>query len=282
MKIKEKQVGASGEEMIIEKRVPASDTTLRLWDPATGKDLKRLDGFPHGLSVVAFDPTGTNAVVTEIADGKDARPGAFDLHVWDLGGKREVRTLKGHEKGVLCAAFTFDGRRLVSGGQDAHLRLWDVETGTQVGDGFPHPGWVTDLALSNDARLAVTACSDRTVRIYDLNEKKMLKAFPRHQDIVWCVAISPDGKLAASGGGGDYDATRGEFVAGSRDYEIRLWDVATGQELRRFTGHQNEVLAHWPSRKTVGVCSRLASTRRYGYGTSLRDVSWAGSRNTGI
>ena len=229
---------AAGGEVLREgKKALAPDSTLRVWDPATGKELKRLDGFAHGLSVAAFDPTGALAVLVDIPDD---RPGAFDLHVWDMVGKRELRALQGHERGVVCAAFTADGRRLLSGGRDARLRVWDVEGGTQVGDGFAHPGTVNDVAVTGDGRLAVTACGDRTVRVIDLVEKKV-KEFGRHQDIVWCVAVSPDGKYAASGGGDDYDATLGQFVDGSRDYDIRLWDLGTGQEVRRFRGHAKRV-----------------------------------------
>jgi WD40 repeat protein/HEAT repeat protein len=220
-------------------KVPAADTTVRLWDPASGMEVKRLDGFTRGLSAVAFDPSGALVAAAKLADGQ---ADAFDIHLWSLAEKREVRVLKGHDGPVTCAAFTADGRRLLSGGADARLRVWDVEAGTQVGE-FGHPGYINDIAVANDGRFVVTACADRAARVFDLVQKKLVKELPRHQDIVWAVAISPDAKLAASAGGGDYDGTQGRFVPGSRDYDIRLWDLATGQEVRRFRGHTDNVRA---------------------------------------
>ena len=238
-------ISASGGEVMRDgKKVPARDTTLRVWDTASGKELQRLEGFERGLAFAAFDPNGKYCVVAEITDARteaaDARAGAFDLQLWDLAEKRAVRALKGHDRGILCAEFAADGRRLFSGGYDGRLRIWDVETGTQIGE-FAHTGSVTDVALTPDGRLAVTACVDRAVRVFDLVDKKKLKEFARHQDIVWSVAVSPDGKFVASGGGNDYDGQSGKLVPGSRDYEIRLWDVATGQEVRRFRGHTEQV-----------------------------------------
>jgi hypothetical protein len=46
-----------------------------------------------------------------------------------------------------------------------------------------------------------------------------------HEDRVYALAFSPDGKILASGGGG------------RPAYDIRLWDTATGKELRRLVGH---------------------------------------------
>ncbi|MEE8201652.1 MAG: hypothetical protein V3R29_10845, partial [Candidatus Acidoferrales bacterium] len=50
-----------------------------------------------------------------------------------------------------------------------------------------------------------------------------------HNDTVWAVAFSPDGRWLASGGG--------------RDSTVRIWEVATGRELRTLTGHIGDVNA---------------------------------------
>jgi HEAT repeat protein len=233
-------ITAAGGEVIRDgAKVPAADTTVRLWDPADGKETRRLAGFTRGLSTVAFDPTGALVALVNVPDGQ---ADAYDIHLWSLDDKRELRALKGHDGTVSCAAFTPDGRRLLSGGRDARLRIWDVEAGTQIGE-FSHTGFINDIAVASHGRLAMTGCADRAPRVFDLVSRKLLKELPRHQDIVWAVAISPDGKLGASAGGGDYDGTQGRFVPGSRDYDIRLWDLTTGQEVRRFRGHADSVRA---------------------------------------
>src|SRR5262249_19091705 len=56
-------------------------------------------------------------------------------------------------------------------------------------------------------------------------EIKEVRRFEGHEGCVHRVAISPDGKLAASGG----------------DDPIRLWDLATAKEIRQFRGHQSSL-----------------------------------------
>ena len=250
----------------------ASDTTLRQWEPATGALLKRLDGFKNGLGVVGLAPNGKTAVFADLANPNQ-------LHLWDLANNREQTAFAGHDQAVLCAAITPDGRRVVSGGKDARLRIWDTDSGKQIGDGLPHGGFVFDIAISGGGRYAMTACADRTPRLFDLEERKLVKAFARHQDIVWSVAVSPDGKFGASGGGRDYDGSSGQFLPASRDYEIRLWDLSTGEEVRRFRGHTDQVnsIAFCA---TAGDCSPAAATRRFGCGRSPPAANSDGSMST--
>ena len=57
-----------------------------------------------------------------------------------------------------------------------------------------------------------------------------VRRFIGHEDYVWSVSFSPDGRYVLSGSG--------HFqIVGSRDHTARLWDVATGQEVHRFSGH---------------------------------------------
>ncbi|HXG11685.1 MAG TPA: PA14 domain-containing protein [Gemmataceae bacterium] len=80
-----------------------------------------------------------------------------------------------------------------------------------------------------------------------------VRSFAGHSEIVQCVAVSPDGRQALSGGGG---FIRNNQWAPGADNAIRLWHVGTGQELRRLEGH------------TAGVCSVAFSPRDGRYALS--------------
>jgi WD40 repeat protein len=77
------------------------------------------------------------------------------------------------------------------------------------------------------------------MRLWDVAEGKELRRFEGHTGGVWAVAFSPDGRHALSGGGGVY---RGNDWVWDADPTMRLWDLQTGREVRRFEGHTGQVL----------------------------------------
>jgi WD40 repeat protein/tetratricopeptide (TPR) repeat protein len=97
-----------------------------------------------------------------------------------------------------------------------------------------HTAQVRCLSFSPDGRLALSGGWDGTARIWDARNGRQLGVFAGHAECVECVAVTPDGRRAVSGGGGVY--RDGRWRPGI-DYSLRLWDVTTGRELRRYAGH---------------------------------------------
>jgi WD40 repeat protein len=104
-------------------------------------------------------------------------------HLFDASGRRFLRIGSGVELSDLnsgqgvhitgdlhgggCAAFTPDGSRLVTAGDDGVVRFWDTTNGEEVLTLRAHTGRVEGLALSPDGNLLATSGVDGLLRIWD-------------------------------------------------------------------------------------------------------------------
>jgi WD40 repeat protein len=142
---------------------------------------------------------------------------------------REHRILTGHEKSVKSAAFSPDGRRIVTASQDKTARLWDVETGKPISI-LQSPNVVLDAKFSPDGTRVVTTSEDGTARLWDA-ATGLLVGLPLtgHEGHVWSVTFSPDGR---------------RIVTGSWDKTVRLWDTTTGEQIGEpLTGFDQPVIS---------------------------------------
>jgi hypothetical protein len=83
------------------------------------------------------------------------------------------RLVLAHEDGVMHAAFSPDGKRIVTASKDKTARLWDAATGKPIGEPLKgHDDTVRSASFSPDGRRIVTASSDKTARIWDAGDRQ--------------------------------------------------------------------------------------------------------------
>jgi WD40 repeat protein len=226
------------------------DNTIRLFDAASGKEIRRLIGHmprtyspafdgksPLDVLVGAVGDGGVNSVAFS-PDGKVLASGGWDdtIRLWDVQTGKPLRKIDAHKAMVGRVLFSPDGKILASrGALDGSVRLWDPTTGTPlhkfVGLSNINP-WRFNhdmaLAISPDSKTVATTAKNALV-FFDIASGAELKRLPSHVYGI-TVAYSPDGVLLASGG----------VDPGQDVYSLRIWDVAAGKELRKCDLPKNE------------------------------------------
>ncbi|MGH9881062.1 MAG: caspase family protein, partial [Pyrinomonadaceae bacterium] len=93
---------------------------IKLWEVATGRELRTLTGHSGWVTSVAFT-----------ADGKTLASGSHDqtIKLWEVATGRELRTLTGHSDWISSVKVSADGKFLVSGSGDATIKFWRVDGG---------------------------------------------------------------------------------------------------------------------------------------------------------
>ena len=179
------------------------DNTIRIWDAATGSELRVLTGHKAGVMSAAFSPDGTRIVTASLDN---------TARIWDAATRSELRVLTGHEAGVMSAAFSADGTRIVTASHDSTARVWDAATGSELRVLTAYH--MMSAAYSPDGTCIVTASCDAAARVWDAATGSELRLLTGHHDEVVSAAFSADG-------------TR--IVTASPD-DARVWDAATGSE----------------------------------------------------
>jgi WD40 repeat protein/S1-C subfamily serine protease len=151
----------------------------------------------------------------------------------------EVASFSGHSTGetVEFAAISPDGGRILSGGADRMVILWDRKTGREIRRFGPAGGRVLSALFSPDGRRAFTAGEDKLIRIWDLETGKLLRELKGHDEWVFSLAVSPDGRFVYSTSGGP------DIWRDGKDSAIRIWETETGREVRKLEGHKGRVLS---------------------------------------
>jgi WD40 repeat protein/HEAT repeat protein len=216
----------------------AGERSVWIWDLRKGQSLlpEPFRGYTGG----AFSPDGSKIALvredhTVLVLPAEPRPGQGTL------------SLRGHRDAIHALTFSPDGKRLATASEDQSVRVWDAATGRELATLRGHSDGVTGVSFGPDGRVA-SAARDQTVRVwnpatgksdvYGVAGAPVRRNLPRPESLTLqeydnrthAVAFSPNGKLLATAASVARNDAPGFAAA-----EVKVWNVATGQELHAFT-----------------------------------------------
>jgi len=203
--------------------------SVKVWDAVFGNELLN---FNDKISLASYSPDGN--LIAAVADK--------DIIILDSESGKQKITLTGHTAPITCLSFSSDGIRLVSGGANGELIVWDMVNGRQAlkvqgttkgTSPFVHYEFFA-VTFSPDGEHILTGNTYGEATVWDANTGKKLnvkifeEAIGNHSfpDIGFDIAFSPDGKYAAITGG-----------IGT----VRVWDISNGEDVLTLKGHSGAV-----------------------------------------
>jgi WD40 repeat protein/transcriptional regulator with XRE-family HTH domain len=231
------------------------DTTVKLWEAASGELLLTLFGHSSQVVSVAFSADGSY-VASASEDGS--------IKLWDALTGRELLTLRGHTSGVMGVAFSPDGNRLYSASRDGTARVWDISpaAGRDWLNLVGHGDRLFGVAYRPDGAQLATWSQDGTAKVWDADTGEVLRTLSHEGGgNGGSPAYSPDGRQLAvvrGNGAAVFDVQSGaelfalaafaspafdvvyspdgaRIALGSNDGTVRIVDAAHGRLLLEFS-----------------------------------------------
>jgi WD40 repeat protein len=234
---------------------PWEHPAIRIWDAATGKQLR------------VFRDTEVRGTVDSLALAPDGRTLAVrcedKLRLWDVTTGKVLRTLPcpRNSDGTICKLCFSPNGKLLAEGIGNTIGLWDVASGRLLNlSADESTSGIKSVALSSDGRLLAAGDGDGYLSFWDFRNRRLIRCFRGCDTEVNQVAFSPDGKMLAGI---------------SRDDHPRVWDAANGRQRyqipigRPKTSHPT-MLAFTPDGKLLAYAYFSISNKRHVLQRSIR------------
>jgi WD40 repeat protein/Flp pilus assembly protein TadD len=225
--------------------VSSPDGTIKLWEADTGKERATLRGPRGDAGELVFSPDGQTLASTHASwEGKNPEEAPDEVRLWDVATGREVGPVNQKPLKGWCAAFSPDGKTLVTGAQDGTIRLWDVAS-RELRASLRESPRIRAVAFSPDGKVLASGDHFGAVKLRHPATGQAKATIQEGMGPYYefsSLVFSPNGNLLATG---DSNGT------------VKLWDPATGQPRGSLRGHTAVIafMAFFPDGQTLVTSS---------------------------
>ena len=198
-------VSFSSDGLTVSARVEGEGT--RVWDVRTGE--RKVPTASSELSDDSLTGISNDGFLAEA----NVQDGTSQIKIRDANSKAVIRTIEVGQK-ITAATVERSGKLVAAAFADYSIGLWNLTTGTLVGEFRKHQDTINALAFSPDGRTLASGGDDRTAILWDVSSGKARRTLKGHDVTVTSFAFSPDGSILATGSG---------------NAVVVLWNVATGK-----------------------------------------------------
>jgi Tol biopolymer transport system component len=150
--------------------ISVSYGAIKVFDANTGREISNID-LEDPVDTAVCSPDGRSVITSVGSQG--------ELKIWDLETGRETRTIPMAGKGEgFAAAYSPDGRYIVTDHSDSNITIWHVETGREQRTLTGHSDGTIAFAFSPDGRRILSGSGDATAKIWDAETGREIRSLP--------------------------------------------------------------------------------------------------------
>ena len=201
------------------------DRTAKLWEVATGREMRTFLGHEGTVQALCFTP-----------DGKHIATGSTDntVKLWNILNADLIRTFKVKDR-VTAIDFTSDGKYIVIGGYDWYGKIFETETGKFIRDFKVSP----DKGLGTGIKVQVSK-NNKNILVSEDNRKAIIVDFETGEKKTVLKSVEK-GSCGGCGTFAKYLPDENYVISGTRNGPLVLWNLKTGKKVKTYIEKQKDV-----------------------------------------
>ena len=222
-----------------------ADLGIRVWDLATGKLLRTLEGHSAPVRSLTFIKRDQGTIF--VSAGQDG-----SIRFWNVNDGKELPGAI--ESGIAIAVMSVspDGKTIATGvvsEEGSYIHLWNAADGKEIRKWKAHTGPIMALAFAPDGKLVsggsigdemAETKDEAALILWDPDKGEKLRGFAEQAEQIRALALTADGKHLAS-----------SSMDKNKSRSVRLFDVSSGKELRSLGTADTPCLAFSPDGKKL-------------------------------